>query len=295
MGAGFAAATTSSGVRTQVVGPEIVDGPREVQQFGELLDGHTAGISLCTLSSRPVRSVAVPGRGRGHPGDRGGQPAARRVRGVVVRAHNNVRAGRCWRTVIDQLLPDAHGTSVIGTSTRRARGADRRATDPPAVRRAPARRGVLARSTASRRVGQPRGLATPGGGPPDALAFLGTGDADGWNLATIRHETRGRWLARAFDLDPRALAAVRSHDLALVSPEHFLKGALAGRLQARAARARRPAHRLGVRARAWPSRAERGRGDRAAGVGKTRRAALMQVDRVLGDLPDHIRQLADVG
>src|SRR5262249_16780404 len=37
---------------------------------------------------------------------------------------------------------------------------------------------------------------------PNALAFLGSGDADGWNLAAIRRATHGKWLAGAFDLDP---------------------------------------------------------------------------------------------
>ena len=67
---------------------------------------------------------------------------------------------------------------------------------------------------------------------PSALAFLGTGDADGWNLATIRRQTHGTWLAGAYDLDPRSLQAVREGNLLLVSPEHFVKGALAGQLQA---------------------------------------------------------------
>jgi ribose transport system substrate-binding protein len=44
--------------------------------------------------------------------------------------------------------------------------------------------------------------------------------------------SRGTWLAGAFDLDPRSLQAVRDGQLLLVSPEHFLKGAVAGRLQA---------------------------------------------------------------
>jgi ribose transport system substrate-binding protein len=71
---------------------------------------------------------------------------------------------------------------------------------------------------------------------PDALAFLGTGDADSWHLAEIRRSTHGKWLAGGFDLDPRSLQAVKDGDLLLVSPEHFLKGAIAGRLQAEHAR-----------------------------------------------------------
>ena len=69
-----------------------------------------------------------------------------------------------------------------------------------------------------------------------ALAFLGTGEVDGPNLAQIRRATKARWVAGAFDLPPKSLAAVKSGDLVLVSPEHFLKGEVAGRLQAQHAK-----------------------------------------------------------
>jgi ribose transport system substrate-binding protein len=67
----------------------------------------------------------------------------------------------------------------------------------------------------------------------DALAFVGTGDADGWHLAEIRRRDKAQWVAGAFDLDPRALAAVKAGELVLVSPEHFVKGEVAGLLQAK--------------------------------------------------------------
>jgi len=73
---------------------------------------------------------------------------------------------------------------------------------------------------------------------PDALAFMGTGDADAYNLAGIRKKRKAKWLAAAFDLDPKSLAAVKEGNLLLVSPEHFVKGAVAGRLQAQHAKDR---------------------------------------------------------
>jgi ribose transport system substrate-binding protein len=72
---------------------------------------------------------------------------------------------------------------------------------------------------------------------PAALAFLGTGAADSFNLAAIRKRTGGRWLAGAFDVEPKSLAAVKEGQLfALMSPEHFLNGAIAGQLLARDAK-----------------------------------------------------------
>jgi ribose transport system substrate-binding protein len=75
---------------------------------------------------------------------------------------------------------------------------------------------------------------------PDALAFLGTGDADAYNLASLRKEQKAKWLAGGFDLDPRSLQAVKDGDLLLVSPEHYVKGAIAGRLQAQRAKDGKP-------------------------------------------------------
>jgi ribose transport system substrate-binding protein len=71
---------------------------------------------------------------------------------------------------------------------------------------------------------------------PDALAFVGTGDADAVSLGSWRQQTKGRWLAGGFDLEPTALLAAKRGDLLLVSPEHYLKGAVAGRLLAQRAK-----------------------------------------------------------
>src|SRR5262249_21766430 len=65
-----------------------------------------------------------------------------------------------------------------------------------------------------------------------ALAIASVG-ADGALLAGLRHSSHGSWLAAAFDIDAASLTAVKQGDLVLISPEHFLKGAVAGRLQAR--------------------------------------------------------------
>ena len=67
---------------------------------------------------------------------------------------------------------------------------------------------------------------------PRALAFLGSGDADAYNLAEIRVRTHGLWVAGGFSLDRRALFAVRSGSLVLVSPEPYLQGMVAGMLEA---------------------------------------------------------------
>lgn len=65
----------------------------------------------------------------------------------------------------------------------------------------------------------------------DALAFVSVG-ANASLLAGIRAKQKATWLAASFDIDQGALAAVKQGGLVVLSPEQFLKGAVAGKLQA---------------------------------------------------------------
>lgn len=60
---------------------------------------------------------------------------------------------------------------------------------------------------------------------PSALAFLGVGDADSYDLAKIKTDSHGKWLAAGFDVDDKTLADVKNGSLfCTLDPEHFLKG-----------------------------------------------------------------------
>lgn len=62
---------------------------------------------------------------------------------------------------------------------------------------------------------------------PDALAFLGVGDADSYNLAKIKKSRNGKWLTAGFDVDPKTLEAVKDgSNFVAIDPQHFLKGYL---------------------------------------------------------------------
>ncbi|MEV6347112.1 substrate-binding domain-containing protein [Actinoplanes sp. NPDC051851] len=65
---------------------------------------------------------------------------------------------------------------------------------------------------------------------PGALAFVSVG-ADGRLLSEIRARRKASWVAAAFDVDDTTIAAVKRDELVLVSPEQFLKGAVAAELQ----------------------------------------------------------------
>lgn len=236
MGAGFTSGVARvGGVTSEVTGPNIVDGPGQLKLFQDLRSRVKDGISVFTLSpeifSQPMADAVAndtPIIAVDNP------PLAASNVGLFV-GNDNYQLGTLLADeAIAKLPAGATGKIIIGTSTpgvavldRRAKGIrDRLKEKLPGVT-------VVGpfdtKQETTANLAAWRTLVEVNKG---ALAFLGTGDADGWNLATIKQQTKATWVAGAFDLDPRSLAAVKAGDLALVSPEHFVKGEVAGQLQA---------------------------------------------------------------
>ena len=60
---------------------------------------------------------------------------------------------------------------------------------------------------------------------PGALAYLGVGDADSYDLAKIKKQQNGKYLVAGFDVDAKTLEYVKEGVLfCTLDPEHFLKG-----------------------------------------------------------------------
>ncbi|MDR7278331.1 sugar ABC transporter substrate-binding protein [Catenuloplanes atrovinosus] len=231
-----AGAARVGGVEASVSGPEVVDGTRQVRRFEEMADDRIDGISVTTLSpelfARPMAAAVKAGIQLIAVGVQ-----AMPTSGVPLLVSNdNYELGRMLADAIIERLPArATGTVVLGTIAPgvptmdyRTQGMRERfgerlpgvtVTGPyDTAQDGPANRAAWVR------------LATAN---PNALAFLGNGDPDAYNLASVRTELGARWLAGAFDLDAQSLAAVRDGTLtAVVSPEHYLKAAVAGWIQA---------------------------------------------------------------
>ncbi|WP_163509461.1 sugar ABC transporter substrate-binding protein [Fodinicola acaciae] len=76
---------------------------------------------------------------------------------------------------------------------------------------------------------------------PQALAFLGVGDADSYDLAKIKQTEKGRYLVAGTDVDAQTLRYVKAGvDFVTIDPEHFLKGYIAGALLVRLRKAGKP-------------------------------------------------------
>jgi ribose transport system substrate-binding protein len=231
------------GVQQEVIGPPIVDGTKQLEMFQDLTNTAKGGISVFTLSPELFASPLAAAIHSGIPVIAVDNPPLPSSGVKLFVGNDNYELGKLLADqVIAKLPAGATGRIVIGTSSpgvpvldRRARGIrdEIKAKLPNVTTFGPfdTKQEVVANLAAWRTLVKVNSRA---------LAFVGTGDADGWNLAEIRRSTKGKWLAGAFDLDPKSMKAVQSGDLVLVSPEHFIKGAVAGRLQAQHAKDGKP-------------------------------------------------------
>ena len=226
---------TVPGVTSEVVGPDVIDGNKEASMFRDLTGTAKSGISFFTLAPELFASPLSDAAQKGIPLIAVDNPPPVASPVTLFVGNDNVELGRMLADqAIAHLPADATGTVVLGTSAPGVPVLDQRATGmkkelnaklPKVTVVGPfdVKRDVNANLNSWRLLVRAN---------PKALAFLGTGAADAWNLATVHRQTHGTWLGGAYDLDPRSLAGVKSGDLLLISPEHFLKGAIAGQLQA---------------------------------------------------------------
>lgn len=76
---------------------------------------------------------------------------------------------------------------------------------------------------------------------PTALAFLGVGDADSYDLAKIKRDENGQYLVAGADVDAKTLQEVKAgFDFVTIDPTHFLKGYIATALLIKSVREKTP-------------------------------------------------------
>lgn len=286
------------GVAHQVDGPNIVDGPRQLAIFSDMLTTAGAGIAVSSLTPDLFTGPMAEAAGDGVPVVAVDSPVLPSARVELFIGNDSYELGRLLaRKVIEKLAPDATGKIVVGTSSPGVTVLDRRAKGirDEITQKLPGVTVFGPFDTKQAVEANREAWETLVEVNSSALAFIGTGDADGWNLAAIRREKGGTWLAGGFDIDSKSLAAVKAGDLVLVSPENFVKGAVAGRLLAEHAKAGR------TLPKGWlyvPGLAiDRANVDtvlaRQATISTRAEGLAVQIDKVLTD-PAHLRPMADV-
>ncbi|WP_326784336.1 sugar ABC transporter substrate-binding protein [Streptomyces sp. NBC_00151] len=224
------AASHHGGVNFKAVGPPNTDGPAEVQLFQNLTARAKDGIVLENLDP-PIFT----------------RPAARAVdQGIPIVAldtsptdgskigfyvgNDNYALGELMATeALERLGKDPTGQIVIGVPNpgtpvldNRAKGiADTFRKQAPGVE-------ILGPFQTYSDPGQNYSAwSAQVNAHPKALAFLGVGDADSYNLAKIKKAEHGDWLTAGFDVDPKTLEAVKDgSNFVTIDPQHFLKGYL---------------------------------------------------------------------
>jgi len=223
------------GVRHDESGTDVGETTRQFATLRNLRTSHPGGLSVFTQTPELLAGSLAETVESGTPVVAVDSPPAAGSEVSLYVGNNNYLLGTMLAEQAAGRLPAATaGVIVLGTSVPGAPGLDLRVAgirDELRLRLPHAR--VLGPfdtkqdPVANRAAWRILVAANPG-----AVAFLGTGDADAYNLASIRAKTGGSWVGGGFSLDGRALRAVRAGDIVLVSPEPFLQGAVAGMLQA---------------------------------------------------------------
>jgi ribose transport system substrate-binding protein len=231
---GFAAgAAEVPGVASSQRGAAVGDTTNQLAMARDVLGQPHTGVSLFTwnpellaqVTDRRVIAVHTP-------------PAL----GSGIRLYvgnDDYKLGRMLGQQLETMIPPGmQGTVVLGTSVPGALALDRRSAGVRDwLNRVRPRLSILGPfDTKQDPAASQEAWTTLLRANPYAVAFVGIGDNDAATLARLRASGTGGWLAGGFGLDDMALTAVRTGKFALVSPELYVQGAVAGRLQAAAAR-----------------------------------------------------------
>lgn len=222
------AAQHAGHVDFKVVGPPNTDGPAEVQLFQNLAVTHTDGIVVFNLDPPIFTRPEAQAAGQGIPlVALDTAPTNGSKVNFFVGTDNYELGGMLAQAAVKKLGADAKGTVVIGQTDLGVPVLDNRVKGikDTFARLAPGIKTIGPFHTYSDPAQNYNAWQGQVHAHPDALAFLGVGDADSYDLAKIKQEEKGKYLTAGFDVDPKTLQAIKAGtNFAGIDPEHFLKG-----------------------------------------------------------------------
>ncbi|MET8975515.1 substrate-binding domain-containing protein [Streptomyces sp. NPDC004539] len=224
------AASHAGDVNFKAVGPPNTDGPAEVQLFQNLTTRAKDGIVLENLDPPIFTRPAAQAVDKGIPiVALDTSPTDGSKIGFYV-GNDNYALGELMATeALKRLGANPRGEVAIGVPNPGTPVLDSRAKGiaDTFAKRAPGVKIVGPFQTYSDPGQNYSAWSAQVNAHPDALAFLGVGDADSYNLAKIKKSGKGTWLSAGFDVDPKTLDAVKDgSNFVTVDPQHFLKGYL---------------------------------------------------------------------
>ncbi|MEY9834926.1 sugar ABC transporter substrate-binding protein [Streptacidiphilus sp. EB103A] len=225
------AADHATGVDWSTVGPPNTDGPAEQQLFQSLTTTAHDGVVLENLDPPIFTRPAAQAVAKGVPIvalDTSPTPGS----GVTFYVGNdNYQLGvTLAQETLKRLGANPHGTVVIGVPNPGTPVLDSRAKGIKDTlnAKAPGITVLGPFQTYSDPAQNYSAWLSQVHAQPHALAFLGVGDADSYDLARIKQQEKGTYLVAGMDVDAKTLEDVKAGlDFVTIDPEHFLKGYLA--------------------------------------------------------------------
>ncbi|MBT2214120.1 sugar ABC transporter substrate-binding protein [Actinomadura sp. NEAU-AAG7] len=222
------ASKQAGGVDFKVVGPPNTDGPAEQQLFQNLTVTHPDGIVLENLDPPIFTRPAAQAVGKGIPiVALDTAPTDGSKVDFYVGNDNYELGGLLAQETVKKLGADAKGTVVVGVPNPGAPVLDSRAKGikDTLAKQAPGIRVLGPFQTYSDPAQNYGAWQSQVNANPGALAFLGVGDADSYNLARLKEQRKGRYLTAGFDVDPKTIEAIKKGtNFTGIDPEHYLKG-----------------------------------------------------------------------
>src|SRR5262245_8234045 len=241
-----AAADDTPGVKLTEAAPAEVNGPKQVQLFQAATRTSKDGVAMMTLTPdlfiRPLNTAAeknVPLVAVDVPPPHGAEDAVKLLIG-----NSNVAIGEdLAKALLPKIPNDAKGQILIGTDTPGLPVLEQRNQGFQSVMKKE-RPGItyLVFDAKQSPTDNFNTWSSQVKAHPDAIAYVGPGSQAAVSLSRIQRKPgQKKLLVAGDDLDPVALQGVKDGYVeALVSPEHWLKGYIAVKLMADAAKSGKP-------------------------------------------------------
>lgn len=228
MNGGNAVAAKLGNVDFQAVGPPSTDGPAEQQLFQNLTQTSRDGIVLMNLDPPLFTRPAARAIDQGIPVIAMDTAPLNGSKITLYVGNDNYEIGQKLADAALKRLPDdPSGEVVVGVPNPGAPVLDSRAKGIKDTlnKKAPKIKVLGPYQTFSDPGQNYNAWSQQVHAHPKALAFLGVGDADSYDLARIKQQDKGKYLVAGTDVDEKTLEYVKKGvDFVTIDPEHFLKG-----------------------------------------------------------------------
>jgi ribose transport system substrate-binding protein len=238
------AAQHEGGVDFKAVGPPNTDGPAEQQLFTNLAQTNPDGVVLENLDPPIFTRPAAQAVDKGVPVVALDTSPTDGSKVTFYVGNDNYNLGVMLADeLLKRLPPNSSGTVAVGEPNPGTPVLDSRAKGIKDTlnQKAPGIQVLGPYQTYSDPNQNYGAWASLVHANPNALAFLGVGDADSYDLAKIKQTEHGKYLVAGADVDAKTLQGVKDGlDFVTIDPEHFLKGYVATALLIRAVKAKKP-------------------------------------------------------